>query len=93
MKGVKLDIPFVEKASRMELLIRIGYFIVYYIVSMIFSFLFVFTWGIQTLMILLLGKRNDGLQKINVAYIKYLTEFFVYFYTLTDERPDLMPKF
>lgn len=92
MKGVQIDPPFSEKASRLELFVRFFYFILYYIVAT-FGIIFLFTCMIQGMVILLLGKRSKTLHTINRGFTEYLIEFMAYLYLLTEERPKLIPKF
>lgn len=93
MEGVKIDVPFKREASRIELFVRIGYLIVYYFVALVISIAFMITWPLQVLSILIRGKRSQTLQRVNQMYVVYYTEFMIYFYTLTDERPPLFPKY
>ena len=92
MEGVQVKPPYVEMASRMEMLYRIGYLIAYYIIAMIFSIVIMFTWPLQVLSILIRGKRSYKLHKINMGFYEYVTECMVYFYSETDERPILFPN-
>lgn len=91
MKGIELNLPYEEKASRMEMVYRVGYAIVWYIVAVIYAFVIMFTWPLQVLSILIRGKRSWTLHRINMAYYNYLLEFYYYFYSETDERPRLIP--
>ena len=91
MKGIEVEPPYQESASRIELLYRFGYFIVYYIVILIFSFVIMFSYPLQWLSILVLGKRQKILNNVNLAFMEYVTECAAYFYMLTDERPRLYP--
>lgn len=93
MKGIEVDPPYAEKAPRLEIVYRIGYFVVYYIIAMIFSLVFMIAWPLQILWILFLGKRQQLLQKIIRMFLKYVTEYIAYLYCLTDERPRLLPDF
>ena len=93
MEGVKLDVPFKREASRIELFVRVAYLIIYYLAIFIFSIAIYITWPLQVLSILIRGKRSQTLQRVNQVYVLYATEFLVYLFTLTDERPPLMPKY
>ena len=91
MKGIEINPPYTELSPRLELLYRVGYFIVYYVAVMILGFLLMVVWPLQVLHILLLGKRQLLLQKIVRMYIEYATEYLAYLYCATDERPRLIP--
>lgn len=91
MKGIQLEPPYVETASRMELLYRFGYLIIYYIVVLIAAFVIWITLPLQWLSILIFGKRHKLLNNINKVFFQYVTEYVAYFYLLTDERPKLIP--
>lgn len=94
MKGVQVNPPFEEKASRMELLVRILYLIVFYIVSgIIGGLLMLVTWPLQMLAILILGKRILILHRINRAFTAYNADYMAYLCYLTDERPKFIPEF
>ncbi|NYZ77270.1 DUF4389 domain-containing protein [Candidatus Micrarchaeota archaeon] len=94
MKGVDIKVPFVEKASRMELLVRIVYTFLYMIVAMIAGgIVMCILYPIEWLVILILGKRIDTLNKFIHSYIVWVTQFHAYLYTLTDERPPMIPSF
>jgi hypothetical protein len=92
LKGLTVAIPYVEKASRLELFVRIPYMIAYAIIVSIFAIIAIPCWFIQIFGILILGKRFETLNKIVLALIKYMVGFQVYFYTLTDEKPNLIPE-
>ncbi|MFH1221587.1 MAG: DUF4389 domain-containing protein [Candidatus Micrarchaeota archaeon] len=92
MKGVVIDIKYVEKTKRMELLWRILYMIPYGIIGELFGCVAMICVVLQFLSILLLGKRVEILNKVTHGFFAYITQFLAYLYLLTDERPEIMPK-
>ncbi|MDO8553254.1 MAG: DUF4389 domain-containing protein [Candidatus Micrarchaeota archaeon] len=93
MKGVEVNPIYKEESPRLELLYRVGYFIIYYIIGMILSFLLLIAWPLQVIWILITGKRQNLLHKIIRMFTEYVTEYIAYLYCLTDERPRLLPNF
>ena len=92
MKTVKIDVTYVEKAGRWELLIRFLWSIPSYIVMAVFSIIASIVMVAQFLHILVLGKRNKALHDIILKYMVYSTEWQIYVALLTDERNPLMPE-
>ena len=93
METVKITVNSVEKASRLELLIRfIWGFIVGIILGIIGLFALYLATPIQWLHILFLGKRNPSLAKFVSGWFKGITQLYGYMLLLTDERPPLMPE-
>ncbi len=89
-----MNIPFVEKASRLEIIFRILYLIIYMVIGMIFGALVAYILvPIQFLAILILGKRVSVLHNLINSYAKYTIQYLVYLFMLTDERPPIMPSF
>ena len=85
--------PFVEKASRLELIVR-------WIYGIIIGFLF-YLWGIyvsileflQFWHILIFGRRGARLYRSTKRYLAASTHVSAYLLYLTDERPELTPDF
>lgn len=83
--------PYVEKASRVELIVRFFYEWVIMIVYGIWGF---FIGIIQTLLffhILILGKRGARLYRYSRQYLAASTYVTAYLMFLTDQRPELTP--
>lgn len=50
-------------------------------------------YSFQFLAVLVLGKRIEILNRIIAAYVQYVISWQPYFNNLTDEKPDITPKF
>ena len=93
MKGVDINVPFVEKASRLEvLIIRWLYMIPVSIVMFIFGIVMYICFALEWLAMLILGKRISALNNILHAYVKWVTPVCAYIFLLTDERPPIIPS-
>ncbi len=79
-------------ASRLELFVRIVYWIAIYIVVYIYSIIACICLVIQWLVILVLGRRSEGLALFIKGYLEYLVHVAGYVYFTTDERPNVIPK-
>ena len=79
-------------ASRLELFIRILYWIAISIVLFIYRFLAVICMIIQWFVILILGHRNEGLSNFIKGYLDYVVYVMNYVYFMTDKRPEILPK-
>ncbi len=79
-------------ASRLELFIRILYWIAIGIVSYVYGILAGICLIIQWFVILILGHRSEGLGNFIKGYLEYLVHVASYVYFMTDRRPDVMPK-
>jgi len=90
----EVKLPFEEQAGRVELFIRIIYtFIVGIIMGVLGALAFYIAMPLQFLVVLITGKRIEILNKIIAAYAAYAISWLPYLTNLTDEKPDLMPKF
>lgn len=78
-------------ASRLELLIRILYWILIGIVLWIYGIIAFICLFIQWFHILILGRRNQALSDIAKGYLEYLVHVMGYTYIMTDRRPDILP--
>jgi hypothetical protein len=78
-------------ADRLELLIRIVYWILIGIVLWIYGIIACICLFIQWFHILILGRRNEGLSNIAKGYLEYMIHVAPYTYFMTDKRPDVMP--
>jgi hypothetical protein len=79
-------------AGRLELLIRILYWIAIGIVLAVYRFIAVICMIIQWFVILILGRRNEGLSNFIKGYLEYMVHVTPYVYFMTDKRPAVMPK-
>jgi len=83
---------YVSEASRVELLIRIIYWILIGIVACIYGILAFICLVIQWFHILILGKRHQGLSDFAKGYLEYMVHVMSYTYIMTDKRPDILPS-
>ena len=92
MRTVKSQISYKEKASRLELFIRIIYAIPIAIVLWLFSFLVGLVQIILWLYILILGRRHKTLSDFIKMYVTYVFRVRAYLDLVTDERPPIIPQ-
>jgi hypothetical protein len=85
----KIDIKYVEKASRFELFVRLVLSFIYGIIAEIWGFIAGILWVLQWLIILVTGKRNKGIHNFIVGFWRYWTRAIAYILMLTDERPPI----
>jgi hypothetical protein len=78
-------------AGRLELLVRIVYWILIGIVAWVYGLIAFICLFIQWFHILILGRRNQGLSDFAKGYLEYLVHVFGYTYIMTDTRPDILP--
>jgi len=78
-------------AGRLELLVRIVYWVLIGIVLWVYGFIASVCLIIQWLYILILGSRNEGLSDFAEGYLEYLFHVIDYVYIMTDNLPDIMP--
>jgi hypothetical protein len=90
LETVNVSVKSEEKASRVELLVRLVYWIPIIIVLWILGLITAILWFVNVFTILVLGKRffADFMQK----YWQYKAKFGAYCLLLTDERPPIMPE-
>jgi len=80
-----------QDAGRLELLIRIVYWILIGIVLWVYSIVAIICLIIQWLHILILARRNEGLSNLIRGYVEYQVHVMNYTYFMTDMRPDILP--
>ncbi|MEM4166332.1 MAG: DUF4389 domain-containing protein [Candidatus Bilamarchaeaceae archaeon] len=91
---VDVKLPFEEEANRVELFIRLVYFVIVGIIMGVLAVISVYiAMPLQFLYVLIFGKRLEILNKIIAAYVGYAISWLPYLLLLTDEKPDIMPKF
>ncbi len=78
-------------ASRLELLIRILYWILIGIVLWVYGIIAFICLFVQWFHVLILGRRNDSLSNIARGYLEYMVHVLPYTYIMTDKRPDILP--
>jgi hypothetical protein len=78
-------------ARRLELLIRIVYWILIGIVAWVYGLIACICLFIQWFCILILGRRSQGLSDFAKGYLEYIVHVFGYTYLMTDTRPDILP--
>jgi hypothetical protein len=79
-------------ARRWELLVRIFYSIAIAIVLMVYGFIAGILMIIQWFVILILGRRSEGLSDFIRGYLEYYVHVLSYTSWMTDKRPGIMPK-
>jgi len=82
---------FEHDARRLELLIRIVYTIAIAIVAMVYGFIAAVCMIIQFFVILIFGRRNQGLSDFIKGYLEYHVHVLSYTSLMTDTRPGIMP--
>ena len=80
-----------QPARRLELLVRILYWILIGIVLWVYGIIAGICLIIQWFVILILGHRNRDLSDFIRGYLEYYIHVTPYMYFMTDRRPDIMP--
>lgn len=80
-----------QPASRLELLVRILYWILIGIVLAVYGIIAKICLIIQWFVILILGHRNRDLSDFIRGYLEYLVHVMPYMCVMTDRRPDVAP--
>lgn len=80
-----------DHASRLELFIRILYWIAIGIVLWVYGLIAGICLIIQWFVILILGHRNEGLSNFIKGYLEYSVLVTPYVSFMTDKRPAIMP--
>ncbi|MEN6443995.1 MAG: DUF4389 domain-containing protein [Methanoregula sp.] len=82
---------FEHDAGRLELLIRIVYWILIGIVAWVYGIIAFICLFIQWFHILILGCRNESLSNVAKGYLEYLVHVMSYVYIMSDTRPEILP--
>ncbi|MGA2161701.1 MAG: DUF4389 domain-containing protein [Methanoregula sp.] len=82
---------FEREASRLELLIRIAYWILIGIVACIYGIIAIICLIIQWFHILIFGTRHEGLSNFAKGYLEYIVHVMSYTYIMNDKRPTILP--
>lgn len=97
MQTVTYSVLWQDKASRLELFVRLVYGIPFAVITgILFGVLWVFTLALpfvaQALTILVSRKRSESLARFfHRYYFDYIFQYFAYYLLLTDERPAIVP--
>jgi hypothetical protein len=78
-------------ARRLELVVRIAYWIAIGIVAWVYSILAMICLFIQWFFILIMGRRQQGLSDFAQGYFEYIVSRMPYMYFMTDVRPKVFP--
>ncbi len=78
-------------ARRLELLVRILYWIAIGVVAWVYALAATVCLVIQWFYILILGKRSKGLSGFVKGYLEYMVHRMPYLYVMTDRRPAVFP--
>ncbi len=78
-------------AGRIELLVRIVYWIAIGIVAWIYGLITIICLVVQWFHILILGRRSRGLSDFAKGYLEYMVHRMPYMYIMTDRRPAIIP--
>jgi hypothetical protein len=80
-------------ARRVELFVRIVYaWIAITIVLAVYGIIAEICMLIQWFVILILGRRSEGLSNFIKGYLEYYVHVIGYYFFMTDRRPGIMPK-
>jgi len=85
-------LKFEEEASRLELFVRIIYSCIIGIILGVYGCVAGICEGLQWILILITGKRNESLNNVIKGYVSYAILVVKYVYLLSDERPPLGPQ-
>jgi hypothetical protein len=78
-------------ARRLELFIRIAYWIAIGIVAWVYGLLAIIGLILQWFFILIMGQRQQGLSEFAKGYLEYAVSRMPYMYIMTDRRPAILP--
>ena len=82
---------YVHESSRLELLIRIVYWILIGIVACVYGIIATICLIIQWFHILIFGTRHEGLSNFARGYLEYMVHVMSYTYIMNDKRPSILP--
>jgi amino acid permease len=91
-EGLKQLFVYEHDASRLELFIRIVYAFVVLLVLAVYGLVAEICMVIQWFVILILGRRSEGLSNFIKGYLEYAVHIMSYVYWMTDDRPGIFPK-
>ncbi len=90
--GLNQLFEYQEKSSRIELFVRIFYAIPVIIILFFYGIITGLCVGIQWIIILIIGKRSEGLSVFIKGFLDYHVHLISYFALMTDKRPGIAPK-
>jgi hypothetical protein len=91
-EGRKQLFVYEHDAKRLELFIRIVYAFVILVVLMVYGVIAEICMFIQWFVILILGRRSEGLSNFIKGYLEYYVHVISYVYLMTDNRPGIFPE-
>jgi len=80
-----------DDAGRIELLVRIVYWVAIGIVAWVYGLIAFVCLVIQWFHILIIGRRSHGLSDFAKGYLEYIVHRMPYMYLMTDRRPAILP--
>ncbi|MBI4044835.1 MAG: DUF4389 domain-containing protein [Candidatus Diapherotrites archaeon] len=92
MQTIDFQVKEQEKASRVELLVRLVYWIPLIIVSAILGIIGGIAFIVNVLSILFLGKKFLSISRFVAMSIGYRAKMTAYLMCSTDERPPIIPE-
>lgn len=92
MQTIDFKVKEQEKAGRVELLVRIVYWIPLVIVMAILGIIGGIAFIINVLSILVLGKKFLSISRFVVMAVGYRAKMVAYLMCSTDERPPIIPE-
>ncbi|PKL59546.1 MAG: DUF4389 domain-containing protein [Methanomicrobiales archaeon HGW-Methanomicrobiales-4] len=81
-----------EEAGRIELFIRIIYSFILGIILSVYGLFACMAMMVQFLVVLILGRRSQGLSDFVKGYLEYYVHILPYTSFMTDERPGILPS-
>ncbi len=91
-EGMKQLFVYEHDAKRLELFIRIVYAFVIGLVLMVYGFIAGICMIVLWFVILILGRRSEGLSNFIKGYLEYYVHVISYVYFMTDDRPGIFPE-
>jgi len=91
-EGMKQLFVYEHDASRLELFIRIVYGLCIAIVLYVYMIVAEICMLIQWFVILILGRRNEGLSNVIKGFLEYYVHVVGYLFWMTDDRPGIFPE-
>jgi tryptophan-rich sensory protein len=93
MEGIDINVPYKKETTRVEMIYRCLYCIAYCVIASFVGTIMCLIMTIQFLIMIITATRHDKLNHYIHVYLVWITDIAAYLYLLTDERPNLIPKF